>query len=113
MKDVRKARIIIFALGLFMIISVFSVTLLPINTHKTLNSPTENTLPYGVHIPININTADSKTLCLLDGIGNTLAGNIIAYREEHGSFKTKEEILNVHGIGEKTFDQIKNYICVE
>lgn len=99
-------------MGLILAASVFSIALLPTHSHELLRTKTEITLPDGVHIPININTADNETLCLLDGIGKTRANSIIAYREEHGAFKTKEEIINVHGIGEKTFEKIKNYICV-
>lgn len=112
MKDVNKARVVIFILGLFLIISVFFLTLIPLNTHENLRTKVEVTLPEGVSIPININTADKETLCLLDGIGETLAEYIIAYREENGDFKTTEDIINVKRIGENTYEQIKNYICV-
>ncbi len=113
MKNLNKARLTIYIMGLVFIVAVFTLTLLPVNTHEYISVTTENSLPQGVHIPININTANKETLCLLDGIGETLAENIIAYREENGYFETKEELLNVHRIGEKTLDKIANYICVE
>ncbi|MBR3988500.1 MAG: helix-hairpin-helix domain-containing protein [Clostridia bacterium] len=113
MKDIGKARFIIFLLGLFLTVSVFFIALLPVNSHELLKAQPKTTLPEGVHIPININTAHKETLCLLDGIWNTTADNIITYREEHGGFKTIEEIKNVRRIGENTFEKIKNYICVD
>ena len=113
MKNLNKARLIIFIMGLILMLSVFTLTVISNHPHHSLTSKNEITLPQGVHIPININTADKETLCLLDGIGEALAENIITYRQEHGPFKTKEEIIEVHRIGEKTYQKIKNYICTE
>ena len=63
--------------------------------------------------PININTADIEELDQLPGIGEVLAGRIIAYREEHGPFRIVEDITNVSGIGEGILSQIIDYITVE
>lgn len=60
--------------------------------------------------PININFADAETLQLLPGIGPERAEAIIAYREEHGIFVTKEELLNVPGIGEGILADIEDLI---
>ena len=62
---------------------------------------------------ININTADQTQLMTLSGIGAARAADIIAYRTEHGSFQTIEEIMNVSGIKESTFQKIKDQIVVE
>lgn len=59
---------------------------------------------------ININTADSSELQMLDGVGPATAQKIIDYREANGSFKTIEDIKNVSGIGDKTFDKFKDDI---
>jgi len=59
---------------------------------------------------VNINTADSQQLQTLDGIGPAMAEKIIAYRQENGRFRTIEDIKNVSGIGEKTFDKLKDNI---
>ncbi len=59
---------------------------------------------------ININTATEKQLDSLPGIGPGTAKRIIEYREKHGDFKYIDELMNVKGIGEKTFDEIKVYI---
>lgn len=61
---------------------------------------------------VNINTASSEELEKLSGIGKAMAKRIIDYRETHGGFANKEEIMNVKGIGSKVFENIKNNICV-
>ena len=59
---------------------------------------------------ININTADSATLQEISGIGPVTAQKIIDYRSDNGRFKTIEDIKNVSGIGDKTFENLKDYI---
>ena len=61
---------------------------------------------------VNINTASAEELEKLSGIGKSMAKRIIDYRETHGGFANKEEIMNVKGIGKKVFENIKNNICV-
>lgn len=61
---------------------------------------------------ININTAQIETLCTLNGIGEIRAESIIEYRNSNGGFETIEEIMQVKGIGEKTFEAIKDDIMV-
>ncbi|WP_237658439.1 helix-hairpin-helix domain-containing protein [Ureibacillus xyleni] len=62
---------------------------------------------------ININTADESQLTTLPGIGPSKAQAIIAYREENGSFKTIEDLTNVSGIGDKTFEKLKELIDIK
>ncbi len=62
---------------------------------------------------ININTADVDTLTRLEGIGETKAKAIIDYRVKNGNFSSAEEIMNVKGIGEKTYENIKDKITVK
>jgi len=61
---------------------------------------------------ININTASKEELIILPGIGEQTAQNIIDYRNKYGFFKTREEIKNVKGIGEKKYEKIKDMITV-
>lgn len=61
---------------------------------------------------VNINTADSAQLCTLPGIGQTRAESILAYRREHGSFSKIEDIMQVSGIKESSFQKIKDRITV-
>jgi len=59
---------------------------------------------------ININTAGEKDLERLPGVGFVKAKAIVDFRVLNGLFKSKEEIMKVKGIGEKTFDSIKDLI---
>jgi competence protein ComEA len=61
---------------------------------------------------INVNTAEGKELEQLPGIGPAKASAIIAYRDEHGPFKTVEDLLDVSGIGEKSLQQMKEMIAL-
>lgn len=62
---------------------------------------------------VNINTADVSELCTLSGIGQSRAESIIAYRTEHGSFQRIEDIMNISGIKDASFQKIKDQICVQ
>ena len=61
---------------------------------------------------ININEATKEELDTLPGIGESTANKIINYRNEHGKFKTIEEIKEVSGIGDSKYEQIKDLIEV-
>ncbi len=63
--------------------------------------------------PINLNTATVEELETLPEIGPVTAAAIVAYRQEHGPFKTAEEVMEVRGIGPKTFEAIKGLITVD
>lgn len=61
---------------------------------------------------VNINTADADELNKLNGVGPSKANAIIKYREENGSFKSIEDIKDVSGFGEATFEKIKDSISI-
>lgn len=61
---------------------------------------------------ININAADEAELIALPGIGPSKAAAIIAHREEHGPFTAIEGLKDVTGIGDKTFESLKDMISV-
>ncbi|WP_254257882.1 ComEA family DNA-binding protein [Methylobacter tundripaludum] len=63
--------------------------------------------------PVNINTADAKTIGeALSGIGQKKAEAIVKYRETKGEFKAVEDLVNVDGIGAKTVEKIKNDVLL-
>lgn len=62
---------------------------------------------------ININTATKEQLMTLSGIGEVKAEAIIAYRQESGGFKSTDEMIQVSGIGKKTFEKIKQFITTD
>lgn len=59
---------------------------------------------------INVNTASSKELETLPGIGPVLAQRIVEYRETHGPFRTPEDLLKVKGIGPRKLENIRDRI---
>lgn len=61
---------------------------------------------------VNINMADSNTLQQLKGVGPSTADKIIQYRTENGNFQSIEDLKNVSGIGDKTFEKLKDQITV-
>lgn len=61
---------------------------------------------------VNLNTATETELTTLPGIGPSKAASIIAYREENGKFTKLEDLKNVTGIGEKTFEKLQDLITV-
>ena len=61
---------------------------------------------------VNINSATQAELETLPGIGPSTAAKIIDYRNKNGDFKNIEDIMDVSGIGESKFNNIKDYICI-
>ena len=62
---------------------------------------------------VNINIADEVTLMTLSGIGPSKAKAILAYREEKGLFQSIDEIKKVTGIGDQTFESLKDFISIK
>lgn len=79
------------------------------NKETTSKETSETTSNNGL---VNINTAGVKELTTLDGIGESKAQKIIAYREENGAFKSIEDIKNVSGIGATTYEKFKENITI-
>ena len=71
---------------------------------------TPTVVPYSGKI--DLNTATSEELQTLPGIGETIAGAIIAYREQIGGFTSIEQLMEVPRIGATTFEKLKNLITV-
>ncbi len=112
--------------GLLEEASTLSVNLAqPLQDGMVIYIPTQDELQEGVlSIPtngpaggivsnsgkININKATAEELQALPGIGPTRAAAIVRYREEHGPFKSLDEITNVSGIGPKILENIADQI---
>ncbi len=64
-------------------------------------------------ITVDINTDNIFLLCQLPGIGEGKASAIIEYRKENGDFCHIEELLNVPGIGQSIYNEIKNLVYIE
>ena len=61
---------------------------------------------------VNLNTATAAQLGSLPGIGPKTADLIVQYRQKNGPFKKIEEIMNVRGVGEKSFLKLKSRLTV-
>lgn len=81
-----------------------------INSEKNTEKNTEKNIEKSGRV--NLNTASLEELDTLPGIGPATAGLIISYRESYGGFAAIEEIKNVKRIGDKTFEKLKDRICV-
>jgi competence protein ComEA len=62
--------------------------------------------------PVNLNTATAEQLATIPGVGVKTAELIIEYRQKNGSFKKIEDLMNVRGVGEKSFLKMKPLITV-
>jgi competence protein ComEA len=62
--------------------------------------------------PLNLNTATAAELEKLPGVGPAVAARILEYRQKNGGFKKIEDLMNVRGIGEKSFLRLKPLITV-
>ena len=63
-------------------------------------------------VKLDLNKATAEELMTLPGIGEVLAGRIVAYREAHGGFSSIDELAQVEGIGEKRIDAIRDYVTL-
>ena len=64
------------------------------------------------HVGVDLNTASVSLLEYVSGISKALAKNIVAYREEHGSFKNRKELLKVAKLGPKAFEQCAGFMRI-
>ena len=61
---------------------------------------------------VDLNRAGIEELVKLPGVGEIVAQRIVNYREENGAFQATEELMNVRGIGEKTYLKLEPYLTV-
>ncbi|MGR3288935.1 helix-hairpin-helix domain-containing protein [Bacillus sonorensis] len=92
------------------------VIYIPFEGEETVQAGTGTAAPSsaeGGTETVNINTASPEELQAIPDVGPSKAEAIAAYREENGPFQGIEDITNVSGIGEKTFEKIKSSISVK
>jgi competence protein ComEA len=70
--------------------------------------------PAAIAGPVNVNTADAKTLAReLDGVGMAKAEAIVSYRQKNGPFRSADDLAKVKGLGRKTIEQNKSNLRFE
>lgn len=80
-------------------------------TESAASSRSGETMPY--HMPqgtVDVNAASAEELCVLTGVGPSLAQEIVAEREQNGAFCYPEDLINVKGIGEKTLERMQEQL---
>jgi len=82
------------------------------NSYEYETEKKNSTVRSEVNFPININTCTAQDLTSIKGIGETKAQSIIEYREYLGSYTSVDQIKNISGIGESTFEKIAPYLTV-
>jgi competence protein ComEA len=98
---------LLMALGAFVMVGILGVT-----PTWAQEKPAKPAKPAAATGPLNLNTASQAQLETLPGIGAAAAKRIIEYREKNGGFKKIEELMNVKGIGEKSFLKLKPLVTV-
>ena len=63
-------------------------------------------------VGVDVNTASAPLLTRISGLNAGLASNIVSYRDSHGAFKTRQELLNVPRLGDKTFEQAAGFLRI-
>ena len=66
-----------------------------------------------VREPVNINMAGPEEIESLPGLGPALTQGVLDYRRETGGFKSKEELMNVKGVGYKKFNDLRDLIIID
>lgn len=89
------------------LVALFLVTATGVSAQKPAGKPAA-----AAPAVVNLNTATATQIATLPGIGDKAAQRIIEYREKNGGFKKIEELMNVKGIGEKSFLKLKPLITV-
>lgn len=82
------------------------------NDYEAVSSTADNDDNISVSFPLNLNTCTKEELMEIDGIGEVRADAIIAYRDKLGGYSSVEQLKDISGIGDKTFEKIAPYVTV-
>ena len=99
---IRMAMVVLLALGLA---GVAHAAQTSARRSPSASEATAGTL-------VNLNTANASQLETLPGIGKSTAERILEYRQKNGGFKKIEDLMNVRGVGEKSFLKLKSLVTV-
>jgi competence protein ComEA len=99
----RMVMVVVLAFG-------FSMMTMAAQTNGSKRPPAAAQAPSGT--PLNLNTASASQLEGLPGIGKSTAERIVEYRQKNGGFKKAEDLMNIRGIGEKNFLNLKPLVTV-
>lgn len=105
--------LVIFIVGLRYTHYVESQELPTVATEESYEDKTDDKEDDSNRILVDINTDNIFLLCQLPGIGEAKASAILEYRKENGDFENTEDILNVPGIGQSIYENIKELIYIE
>ena len=89
---------------------ILALTLVLLSMSAAAIAAEPSAAPAGV---VNINTAEASQLALLPRVGEKVAQRIVEYRTEHGPFKKATDLMQVKGIGAKTFEGLSPYVTIE
>lgn len=83
------------------------------DTTDTTDTTAQQVSSPGAGVRMDLNAANARQLQQLSGIGPVLAKRITAYRKQNGPFARLEDLIEVSGIGPKTFENIRTFLYVE
>ena len=113
MKHFKNGKLI-WIIGAVGLIAVIAVVLY---SHFSYLAPPHGYTPQQIAEmdikPVNINTATAEELDALEILSEKQLKSIIAYREEQGGFDSVDEIMQVDGVGRKTYEKLAPFITVE
>jgi len=98
----------------FKLQNAMKVSLDPKNDHPTLSvGKMDAAKRLSLGLPVDVNLAGKEELILISGIGEKLAGHIVAYRSRTGRIKTLDQLMEIKGIKEKKLAKLKRYLYVD
>ena len=101
----RRSRV----MEIFAALSCLALLALPMPTQA---GPIVNDEAGAAIKQVDLNRASEEELMRVPGIGEIMAGRIVAFRDEHGPFKRVEDLMKIKGIGEKSFQKLSAHVKV-